>query len=110
MTTKVTKNLLNIPKSLTSNGYAQIGDGLILQWGLTTDDAISGTVTFPQAFPNGCLNVVATCTANPVGNAVRKTLGVGNFSTSGFDYASRLDDGTNPVSGQRDFYWQAIGW
>lgn len=110
MTTKVSKNLINVPKSLTSNGYADLGDGLILQWGVTTADAILGTVTFPKAFPNACLNVVATCTASPAVNAVRRTLGVGAFSTTGFDYASRFDDGTNPVSGQRDFYWQAIGW
>lgn len=110
MTTKVDKNLIEIAKSTGANGYTELPGGAILQWGKTTADIQSGSVVFPIAFPNGCLNVVATCTAASTGNAVRKTVGVGNLSTTGFDYQTRMDDGTNPLSGQRDIFWQAIGW
>ena len=48
-------------KSLTTNGYQKLSNGLIIQWGRinkTTNTAIV-TQTFPISFPNACLS--ATC-------------------------------------------------
>lgn len=50
--------------SLTANGYQKLPGGLILQWGgIAAGDVPAGfqtyAVTFPIAFPNACLKVIA---------------------------------------------------
>ena len=42
-------------KSLTTNGYQKLSNGLIIQWGT----AIIGITTLPMTFPNACLSVSA---------------------------------------------------
>ena len=49
--------------SFTTNGYASLPGGLIIQWGqygTTSTAAGTYTVTFPIAFPTACLQVVGT--------------------------------------------------
>lgn len=48
--------------SLAANGYVKLSSGLIIQWAVTSSFSSEGgqTVTFPIAFPNACLAVVAT--------------------------------------------------
>lgn len=57
-------NNLNLfsAKSLASSGYQKLPSGLIIQWGVSP--AIAGgssqTITFPVAFPAGCVSAIAS--------------------------------------------------
>ena len=57
---------LSSPASLASNGYQKLPSGLIIQWGKTSvtmpaSGQLYGTiVTFPIAFPGGCLTANST--------------------------------------------------
>lgn len=55
--------------SLTGNGYQKLPTGLIIQWGQVSSVAGNGnaTMTYPLAFPNACLSVVAIAGANNIG-------------------------------------------
>jgi hypothetical protein len=44
-------------KSLATNGYQKLSNGLILQWGDYDDTLTSKAVTFPIAFPNAVLAI-----------------------------------------------------
>lgn len=48
--------------SLAANGYQKLPSGLIVQWGLytTAGTTNSAAISYPIAFPNNVLNVVAT--------------------------------------------------
>lgn len=69
--------------SLTTNGYAKLPNGLILQWGSGTVGALGAGTTlvasvFPITFPNACL-LAATVNQNQLGgnlNTVLYTTGV----------------------------------
>lgn len=59
----LTARLINTNGCLFStNGYVRWPNGLIEQWGKTTDDV--QTVTFPIPFSNACLNVTAVYQAD----------------------------------------------
>jgi hypothetical protein len=61
--------LRDIGSFLVTNGYMQLSNGLILEWGRITD--VTGNdyyLTFPLAFPNFCLSIVATLNMNDTGN------------------------------------------
>jgi len=52
------------PNSLLTNGYQQLPNGLIIQWGqVYVPSNSSVTFTFPIAFPTGCLIAVAESNA-----------------------------------------------
>lgn len=48
--------------SLTTNGYQKLPSGLIIQWGVSPPIAggSSQTITFPVAFPAGCVSAIAS--------------------------------------------------
>ena len=46
-------------KSFATNGYQKLSNGLIIQWGRSSASG-GRTISFPIAFPNACLNVVAS--------------------------------------------------
>lgn len=46
-------------KSLSTNGYQKLSNGLIIQWGRSSASG-GRTISFPIAFPNACLNVTAS--------------------------------------------------
>lgn len=59
--------LASFTKSLGTDGYARLPGGMILQWGrisLANNENTVGTLTFPLAFPNACLQVVTTVEGN----------------------------------------------
>ncbi len=77
--------------SLSSYGYQKLPSGLILQWGYITTSATGDVMlSFPIAFPNGVLSVLATYQndtgSNPVvaaiGAVVATGCGVGGFNPS----------------------------
>lgn len=94
-------------QSKATNGYQQLPGGLILQWGLATSIPNNGekTITFPIAFPNAALNVVAT-------------LQQPNFVTGGWiifidtiaaaNFVIGCDD-VSSTAGTPNAYWYAIG-
>lgn len=47
--------------SFAGNGYSQLGNGLLIQWGIAGPSSGGAqTVTFPLAFPTACFSIVAT--------------------------------------------------
>lgn len=92
--------LASFAKSFSSNGYARLPAGLIIQWGSTGSFSGTTSVSFPLTFPNACLQVLTgtkttndAATINPVASSL---------STSGFT----LGSGTGTSTTQR---WIAIG-
>ena len=81
-----------VNKSKAANGYFQLGNGLIIQWGTRTGD---GTVTFPKAF------TTYVSVSLSVNNGVPN---YSNVTKTGFT-ASSYNPGTTPV-----FNWIAIGY
>ena len=53
--------LVDIARSLTTNGYVKLSNGLVIQWGKTASIGTGGSaaVTFPIAFPTNCAVVVS---------------------------------------------------
>jgi len=60
MPTSTGNALVDVARSLTSNGYVRLSNGLIIQWGSVSVPAGTTTVTYPIAFPTGTLNVQIT--------------------------------------------------
>jgi len=58
----VLKNERQFGASFLANGYQKLPSGLIIQWGLytTAGTTNSAAISYPIAFPNNVLNVVAT--------------------------------------------------
>jgi hypothetical protein len=55
-----TKYDSNFGSSLAANGYQKLPSGLIIQWGSVNSANVSTTtVSFPQAFPTTCFQVIA---------------------------------------------------
>lgn len=79
-------------KSAAASGYLKLPSGMIIQWGVTASIAsgVNSGITFPLAFPTGCLQVIPTVRDN---SAVATTStgqpGSGNYSTTGFDLYNR---------------------
>lgn len=98
-------NLGQFGSSIASSGYQNLPSGLIIQWGVTAGigASSSGSITFPLAFPNGLLTVVATY-SNSGSNS--PTLGnpfqIGATSRTSFNLY-------NGGSGSAVYGWIAIG-
>lgn len=91
--------------SLTANGFIKFPSwlgGLIIQWGTVAVVATTGTlVTFPIAFPNQCLNVIACHYQAPVGSGTLSTVAAQIISGSQFGLAASLPSAA---------YWFATGF
>ena len=72
-----------VSDSLASDGYVELSNGLIVQWGTIAGDGAAGTfvaATFPTTFPTACFTVVA----GQIGSrADQYTPSVQNITTSG---------------------------
>lgn len=74
--------------SFAENGYQKLSNGIILQWGLATNLAVSPAstvITFPIAFPNACFSITATrywsiVPGMPQGNQNITTKSLTNFT------------------------------
>ena len=51
--------LVDVARSIATNGYLTLSDGLIIQWGTGSANTTGVTNTFPIAFPTACRVVVA---------------------------------------------------
>ena len=81
-----------VNKSKAANGYFQLGNGLIIQWGTRTN---SGNVTFPKAFTTHVSVSLSTDRGVPNPGNITKT----GFTANSYD----------PV-GTPTFNWIAIGY
>jgi hypothetical protein len=92
--------------SHAASGYQKQPSGLYIQWGVTASLG-SGTttgITFPTAFPTGCLQVVAGVKDNSaVATTTTGQWGTGNYATTGFDLYNR-------TSGALTFNYIAVGY
>jgi hypothetical protein len=72
-----------VSDSLASDGYVELSNGLIIQWGTIAGDGVSNTfvsATFPTTFPTACFTVVA----GQIGTRVDQYApSVKNITTSG---------------------------
>lgn len=84
-------------------GYQKLPSGLIVQWGFYNGGAASPvTITFPEPFPNACLNVqltpsIASAIIIVCGTKTATTVAVRRFTTAGADSTA-------------NFYWHATGY
>ena len=85
--------------SLTTNGYAYLPNGLIMQW-LSFDTLATGNATynFPISFPTACLTVVQ----GNKGDLQASFYGISSFTTT--------DVTINTSSTTQDGYILAIGY
>jgi len=93
----------------SSNGYAPIGNGLIMQWGQTSVGLnVSKTVTFPVAFPNAVLQYVCSGVSNTDSSntAVHET-GASRSTTGTVVF---IDGIGADVAGTTAVSWFAIGY
>lgn len=86
-------------ESLANDGYAEFGNGLIMQWGRITVPSTSSAVeTFPITFPNGCFTVTFGYNVSNFG----QTLDIDSFSASQVTFY-------NSTSSSASMYWIALG-
>jgi hypothetical protein len=95
------------PVSINAAGYQKLPSGLIIQWGGTGASVVGGsTVTFPIAFPNGCLNV--TLGATTAGGAYFPTVSNSTMNSTSFPYEVWNTGGTSTAGLGTSFI--AIGY
>lgn len=96
-----------VNKSKAANGYFQLGNGLIIQWGTsgTLNECSSLTITLPKAFTSTNYSVTANFKVQHTTQDAEGAITVDNFTTTTF----RISAGyVNPNSGKVS--WIAIGY
>ena len=98
----ITSNTLNIvSRSLTSNGYTYLTNGLIFQWGeVTANSSSAGDITFPIPFTTSLYSITATCLSTVNSTTYNVNLLAANTTTANVRSANATS---------RSVYWQAIG-
>lgn len=90
-------------QSLGTTGYQKLPGGLIVQWGSrTAGPTLTGTVTFPLAFPTGCFNVVAVDHAIDSATIASMAINAAPTAANFTFYTTSATDGGN-------FFWVAKG-
>lgn len=80
------------------NGYQKIPGGLIFQWGSAVFSAAGSSISYPIAFPNACLSIMAT--DNDTGRL--SIFGISGVTTTSFiGFTNQTTEGAG---------WLAIGW
>lgn len=101
-------------RALSTNGYQRFGGpgGLILQWGEgSTNSSGSGTISFPIAFPNLCLQVIASATNTGQTTPQTYIITTGVLSRTGLPvYSTGSTPGNTPIAGTVGYRYLAIGF
>ena len=92
-----------IAANLAQNGYVKFSNGLILQWGVATQNGYA--TSFPLTFPAQCLAVVATYDLQTDSSYWQYPLAVQNSARSSFTIATKSNWGTNDTA-----RWIAVGY
>lgn len=87
---------------LEQNGYVKFSNGLILQWGVATQNGYQ--TSFPIAFPVRCLAVVATYVLREDTSYWQKPLSLQAITRSSFTAATASGWGANDTA-----RWIAVG-
>ena len=87
---------------LEQNGYVKFSNGLILQWGVATQNGYQ--TSFPIAFPTRCLAVVATYVLREESSYWQKPLSLQAVTRSSFTAATASGWGANDTA-----LWIAVG-
>ena len=103
------KHAFDFTGSLSLSGYQRLPGGLIIQWGLVTGTTGALTATYPIAFPNGVLQLVATLGDKTSGVTGGISLYCTNAGASSKTLASVLSNGSDYVGGTTARYI-AIGY
>lgn len=94
---------------LSESGYQILPSGLIMQWGLSERADVfqqEQDITFPIAFPTGCLNVVGTADRTTTGSG-GLSLYISGFTTTTATFVYDSDGETFSATAIR---WQAFGY
>jgi hypothetical protein len=84
--------------SIASAGHSFLPNGLILQWGTSTQTTGIGSVTFPIAFPTGCFSVTMT---------MQSATGLGILEATSVTASGFSPRSSNTSTSTA--YWMAIG-
>lgn len=94
--------------SIGTSGYWKIPNGLIFQWGVNAfgngGGGLPTTVTFSTAFPNACIQVVASGQA---GSVYDTTFACDTYTTTTFKGYAHDHTGASVIAGAA---WIAIGY
>ncbi|VBB04974.1 Hypothetical protein LUCI_0180 [Lucifera butyrica] len=99
----------------SANGYQELGNGLILQWGSSNLPAsgttvAAKTVTFPIAFPNACLQAFATAAgAVNTASGYVPVMICGTLTATSASFGGD-SNGTVKFTNTPGFNWLAIGY
>lgn len=86
--------------SNATNGYIQFSTGAIIEWGSSSANGGSVTITFPKAFPTACRSCVVIDT---VSNSGGVNYGVGLKTLTKTNFSVSKDEG-------RAIHWIAVGY
>ena len=94
-----------VNKTKADRGYFQLGNGMIIQWGLDTMAAnvTTASITYPKAFTSGSSYAVLTCHR---GSSVTSSMSRPDNNTSTGFTCTYNSSYTNA----RHFYWIAVGY
>lgn len=93
-------NWIGSNQSVAASGYQKLPGNLIVQWGAVTSPGLSGTLTWPIAFPHQCFSVVGMGD-NSVAYNSGLTFNLSGSTTTGIGYFQSTTGA---------FSWIAIGW
>jgi hypothetical protein len=98
--------------SATTNGYAYLPNGILLQWGvsstITGSTDQTATVTFPIAFPTSVFNITVGGIVNASGDArLDAQVSVTSLTTTGCSLGLRNSVNGTAVGG--NISWIAVG-
>ena len=91
-----------VAANLAQNGYVKFSNGLILQWGVATQNGYA--TSFPLTFPARCLAVVATYVLREGSSYWQKPLSLQAITRSSFTAVTASGWGTNDAA-----RWIAVG-
>jgi hypothetical protein len=93
-------------QNLSTTGYLKLAGGLIMQWGTTGVGA--QTVTFPVAFPNACLRILAMVDIGTT-TAFVVSPNISTPSTTSFTTSPTYSTGGSPTAAGNSVSWIALG-
>lgn len=92
--------IANKASSMATNGYFNLGYGLIIQWGKASGGSDTEAISFPIAFSNACYSVTGTAAKGNVSS--EQNIQVYSVTKNGFTMKHQ--------SAERPAYWMAIGY
>lgn len=104
--------LADFPFSAAGDGYTELPNGIIIQWGVGANITVPQTIGFNIPFPNACFSVICEEGAPAGWGGTSPTvMGAQSPSTTSFDlYVLKWNGAAWANSGGIAFRWIAIGF